>query len=61
MNFSADLKRVVGRRSYLAPSGAFFHYRHLVYLLLRRRSRKRRFLISNFKHSTVVFEFALPD
>ncbi|MEG3275347.1 hypothetical protein RFK21_09650, partial [Streptococcus suis] len=36
-------------------------YRHLVFLLLLRRARKQRFLISNFKHSTGVFELALPD
>ncbi|MBL1126171.1 hypothetical protein F9856_08495 [Streptococcus suis] len=33
---------------------------HLVYLLLLRRKRKYRFLISNFKHSTRLFELALP-
>ncbi|RRR42919.1 hypothetical protein EJA00_10520 [Streptococcus suis] len=38
-----------------------FQYRHLVYLLLLRRARKHRFLISNFKHSTGVFELTLPD
>ncbi|AWL25713.1 hypothetical protein DF184_03810 [Streptococcus suis] len=38
-----------------------FQYRHLVYLLLLRRARKHRFLISNFKHSTGVFELALPN
>ncbi|RRR37291.1 hypothetical protein EI989_02985 [Streptococcus suis] len=36
-------------------------YRHLVFLLLLRRKRKLRFLISNFKHSTGLFELALPD
>ncbi|WP_074414673.1 hypothetical protein [Streptococcus suis] len=36
-------------------------YSHLVSLLLLRRARKRRFLISNFKHSTGVFEVALPE
>ncbi|MBO8052143.1 1,4-dihydroxy-2-naphthoate prenyltransferase, partial [Streptococcus suis] len=35
--------------------------RHLVSLLLLRRMRKLCFLISNFKHSTGVFELALPD
>ena len=35
-------------------------YRHLVYLLLLRRKRKLRFLISHFKHSTGLFELALP-
>ncbi|HFI0454806.1 TPA: hypothetical protein ACGOZD_000729, partial [Streptococcus suis] len=39
----------------------FVVYRHLVFLLLLQRSRKRRFLISNFKHSTGLFELALPD
>ncbi|MBO8111627.1 hypothetical protein F6P71_06955 [Streptococcus suis] len=34
-------------------------YRHLVFLLLLRQSRKYRFHISNFKHSTGVFELAL--
>ncbi|MBS8056719.1 hypothetical protein F6P62_07660 [Streptococcus suis] len=43
----------------LAHAGPF--YRHLVYLLLRRRMRKLCFLISNFKHSTGVFELTLPD
>ncbi len=36
-------------------------YRHLVFLLLLRRTRKLRFPISNFKHSTGVFELALPS
>ncbi|RRR54323.1 hypothetical protein EI998_03355 [Streptococcus suis] len=35
-------------------------YSRSVYLLLLRRMRKRRFLISNFKHSTGLFELALP-
>ncbi|MBL1125907.1 hypothetical protein F9856_07095 [Streptococcus suis] len=35
-------------------------YSHLVFLLLLRRKRKLRFLISNFKHSTGLFELALP-
>ncbi|RRN49683.1 hypothetical protein EI219_06315 [Streptococcus suis] len=35
-------------------------YSHLVFLLLLRRNRKLRFLISNFKHSTGLFELALP-
>ncbi|TIH98865.1 hypothetical protein FAJ39_08245 [Streptococcus suis] len=61
MNFSTDLEPEVGREALPSTFGCFFHYRHLVYLLLRRRSRKRRFLISNFKHSTGVFELALPD
>ena len=34
-------------------------YSQLVYLLLLRRKRKLRFLISNFKHSTGLFELAL--
>ncbi|MBL1132184.1 hypothetical protein F9828_02890 [Streptococcus suis] len=38
-----------------------FQCRHLVYLLLLRRARKHRFLISNFKHSTGVFELTLPN
>ncbi len=36
MNFPTDLKLKSVGRPYLAPSGAFLHYRHLVYLLLRR-------------------------
>ncbi|MFX4025210.1 hypothetical protein ACJBZ2_11190, partial [Streptococcus suis] len=36
-------------------------YRQLVFLLLLRRARKNRFLISNFKNSTGVFELDLPD
>ncbi|MBS8070270.1 hypothetical protein F6P74_01685 [Streptococcus suis] len=35
-------------------------YSHLVFILLLRRKRKLRFLISNFKHSTGLFELALP-
>ncbi|HFI0462683.1 TPA: hypothetical protein ACGOZS_002203, partial [Streptococcus suis] len=31
------------------------------FLLLLRRTRKLRFPISNFKHSTGVFELALPN
>ncbi len=35
-------------------------YSQVVYLLLLRRKRKLRFLISNFKHSTGLFELTLP-
>ena len=58
-----NLHRVDGLRQ-VYVDGMLPHneaYRHLVFLLLLRRKRKLRFLISNFKHSTGVFELALPN